>query len=71
VHETKTRVEYKISVKSTFASSLFANQVVIKIPTPTNAARAVISVPIGKAKYNSGENALVWKYVFRWRFACL
>ncbi len=61
VNESRTRVEYKVSVKSTFSASLYANNVIVRIPTPSNAARAVISVPVGKAKYNSGENALVWK----------
>jgi AP-2 complex subunit mu-1 len=61
VNEFKTRVEYKVVVKSNFSAKLFANNVVIKIPTPPNAAKANIQVPIGKAKYAPAENALVWK----------
>ncbi|KAI3648442.1 hypothetical protein MP228_006296 [Amoeboaphelidium protococcarum] len=61
VNEQKSKVEYKIAVKSLFNASLFATGVVIKIPTPPNSAKATISVPIGKAKYQSGENCLQWK----------
>jgi AP-2 complex subunit mu-1 len=35
--------------------------VVIKIPVPTNAANAKISVGRGRAKYEPGERALVWR----------
>lgn len=61
VSEGKTKVEYKVAVKATFSPTLHATNVVIRIPTPPNSARAIISVPAGKAKYASGENALVWK----------
>jgi AP-2 complex subunit mu-1 len=61
VNEFKTRVEYKVSVKALFGANLFASNVVIKIPTPPNCARANIVVPIGRAKYAAGENAIVWK----------
>ena len=62
VNEYKTRVEYKVAVKSLFAGQLFASNVVIKIPTPPNCAKANITVPVGRAKYAAGENCLVWKY---------
>lgn len=61
VNESKLKTEYKISVKSLFNSQLFASNVVIKIPTPPNCAKANIVVPTGKAKYAAGENAIVWK----------
>lgn len=51
VNELKTRVEYKIAVKSYFSPSLHATGVVIKIPTPPAASKANISVSVGKAKY--------------------
>jgi hypothetical protein len=44
-----------------FSAQLNAQSVVIKIPTPSSAAKANIAVPVGRAKYASGENAIVWK----------
>ena len=61
VQEFKTRVEYKIAIKSCFAQSLHAKNVVIRIPTPPNTAKAIISVGTGRAKYAAGENCLLWK----------
>lgn len=62
VHEIgKTRVEYKILVKANFSNKLYANNVVIKIPTPLNTAGTAMRVTTGKAKYVPAENAIVWK----------
>ncbi|RUS34841.1 Mu homology domain-containing protein [Jimgerdemannia flammicorona] len=58
----KSRVEYKINVKANFSPKLYANNVIIKIPTPLNAARVEVKVnSSGKAKYVPAENAIVWK----------
>lgn len=57
----KNRVEYKILVKANFSNKLYANNVVIKIPTPLNAAGTSTRVTTGKAKYVPAENAIVWK----------
>ncbi|KAL1919077.1 uncharacterized protein VTP21DRAFT_2458 [Calcarisporiella thermophila] len=57
----KTRVEYKIRVKANFPSKLHASNVVIKIPTPLNAAKVDAKVTMGKAKYTPAENAIIWK----------
>ena len=61
VTESKSTVDYKITVKSCFTGSIYAQGVVIRIPAPGNTNKATISVPIGKAKYAAGENAIVWK----------
>lgn len=57
----KTRVEYKVLVKANFSNKLYANNVVIKIPTPLNTAGTSTRVTTGKAKYVPAENAIVWK----------
>ncbi|KAJ9090170.1 clathrin associated protein complex medium subunit, variant 3 [Entomophthora muscae] len=57
----KTRVEYKILVKANFSNKLYANNVVIKIPTPLNTSGTSTRVTTGKAKYVPAENAIVWK----------
>ncbi|KAK9708191.1 clathrin associated protein complex medium subunit, partial [Basidiobolus ranarum] len=57
----KTRVEYKIQVKANFSPKLYANNVVLKIPTPLNTAGTNIRVSAGKAKYVPAENCIIWK----------
>ncbi|KAF9165392.1 hypothetical protein DFQ27_005555 [Actinomortierella ambigua] len=57
----KSKVEYRIVVKANFSSKLYANNVVLNIPTPLNAASVNCSVNAGKAKYVPAENAMVWK----------
>ncbi|POY70590.1 hypothetical protein BMF94_6368 [Rhodotorula taiwanensis] len=57
----KSRVEYTVHVKSMFPAKLSANNVVIKIPTPLNAASVDCKVGLGKAKYVPAENMIVWK----------
>ena len=58
---SKTRVEYKISVKALFSAKILAQNIVIRIPTPTNTASTKIIVSSGKAKYVGSENCMVWK----------
>lgn len=56
-----TRVEFKISVRSNFSNKIFAQNIIIKIPTPLNTASTKINVNGGKAKYAGGENCFTWK----------
>jgi AP-2 complex subunit mu-1 len=58
---SKTRVEYKVSVRSLFNAKILGQNVVLKIPTPTNTANTKIVVSAGKAKYVGSENCIVWK----------
>jgi len=57
----RSRVEYEVQVKGTFSPKLFATHVILKIPTPKNAAKCVFNPSLGKAKYNPGQNAIIWK----------
>ncbi|KAJ3333460.1 hypothetical protein HDU91_002927, partial [Kappamyces sp. JEL0680] len=57
---TATKVEFKISVRSNYSSKLFAQNMIIKVPTPLNTASTRIQVNGGKAKYVGGENCFVW-----------
>ena len=59
----RTRVEYKVVVKATFANTLAANNVKIFIPTPTNTAAVRTREAAGKAKYKPGDNGIIWKCV--------
>ncbi|KAK6092977.1 clathrin associated protein complex medium subunit [Batrachochytrium dendrobatidis] len=56
-----TRVEFRVAVKSLFSSKVYAQNIIIKIPTPLNTASTKINVTAGKAKYNGAENCMVWK----------
>ncbi|KAJ1549266.1 hypothetical protein HK096_000252, partial [Nowakowskiella sp. JEL0078] len=57
----KSRLEYKVSVRSHFSTKIFAQNVVLKIPTPPNTSNTVINASVGKAKYVGSENCIVWK----------
>ncbi|KAJ3415311.1 hypothetical protein HDV05_005181 [Chytridiales sp. JEL 0842] len=61
VNELSNVVEYKISIRALFDSKIFAQNVVIKIPTPPNTASAKTNLTAGRAKYVGSENAIVWK----------
>ncbi|KAJ3288185.1 hypothetical protein HK104_008287 [Borealophlyctis nickersoniae] len=58
---SKTSVEFKVAVRSQFSNKVYAQNVVIKIPVPTNTSGAKIIVTAGRAKYVGSENCLVWK----------
>ena len=61
---SNSRVEYKLLLKAQFPAQVFAQSLVLRIPTPTNTASAKISVTGGKAKYVGSDHCLVWKYGF-------
>eukprot|EP00457_Paulinella_chromatophora_P008223 gb/GEZN01008253.1/.p1 GENE.gb/GEZN01008253.1/~~gb/GEZN01008253.1/.p1 ORF type:complete len:435 (+),score=59.31 gb/GEZN01008253.1/:23-1327(+) len=61
VEHGKGRVEYDVTVKGNFSNQLFGTNVLITVPTPSNAAKSQIHVGMGKAKYNPAKNAIVWK----------
>lgn len=57
----KTHVDYKIVVKSQYASRTVATDVVLKIPAPPNATKTNSKVNRGKVKYKAGQNCLEWR----------
>lgn len=59
----KSKIEYRILIKANFSSKLYANNVVLNIPTPLNTAGVTCSASAGKAKYVPADNSIVWKYV--------
>ena len=61
IEESALRVTVNIKVMSNFSKLLNANNVVIKIPAPTNTARANITTATGRAKYEAESRALVWR----------
>lgn len=61
IEVSKNRMEFKVSVRSQFTSKIFAQNVQLKVPVPTNTSGAKCLVTAGKAKYVGSENAIVWK----------
>ena len=57
----KSKVEYSIAIKANYGSKLFATNVIVRVPTPLNAARITERVSQGKAKYEPEQNNIVWK----------
>lgn len=58
---SKTKIEYQIAVKGNFAAKLYGTNVIVRIPTPLNAANVICRVTQGKAKYEPSENCIVWR----------
>jgi len=59
--EGKTRLTVNLKVTADFPDDKKALNVIIKIPMPPTAASAKITVGKGRAKYEPGERALVWR----------
>ena len=57
----RTRLEANVRIRSVYSDKLFAIVLKVKIPVPPTTARATINVTSGKAKYDAGQNALIWK----------
>ncbi|RMZ83794.1 hypothetical protein DV738_g1009, partial [Chaetothyriales sp. CBS 135597] len=56
-----TRVEYSIAIRANYGAKLFATNVVVRIPTPLNAAKITERTTQGKARYEPESNCIVWK----------
>lgn len=58
---SKTRVEIKITVKSTFSRTLVGTHVKVKVPVPKNTAVVKARAQTGRAKYYPEHEAIIWK----------
>lgn len=61
VEQGKTKLLVNLKVTADFPEELRANNVIIKIPVPHTTATAKITIDRGRAKYEPGERALVWR----------
>lgn len=61
VEQGKTKLVANLKVSADFPEDKKATGVVIRIPMPPTAANAHISVDRGRARYEPGERALVWR----------
>mmetsp|Transcript_20261 Transcript_20261/g.25598 ORF Transcript_20261/g.25598 Transcript_20261/m.25598 type:complete len:427 (+) Transcript_20261:75-1355(+) len=57
----QNRLSINMKVIASFASTLFATHVVVKIPVPKNTAKTKIKTSFGRAKYEPETHAIVWR----------
>jgi len=58
----RSRLECSVKIKGIFERSITAQNVVVKIPTPKNTAKATIrNIGAGRAKYEPQQNAIIWR----------
>jgi len=56
------RIEFSVKVRSIFEATNYANNVVIKIPVPSNTASVkVFSAGNGKGKYEPDKSSIFWR----------
>lgn len=60
VEKGRARVEYEVSIKSNFDSKTLAQDVIIRLPCPTNAAKHNFKVIDGKTKYDAKKHCIEW-----------
>ncbi|KAL6726424.1 hypothetical protein Aduo_008394 [Ancylostoma duodenale] len=58
---SKSKLELKVVLKAEYKQNLVGQKIEVRIPTPPNTCGATLLCMKGKAKYKSGENAIVWK----------
>ena len=56
-----TSIDVDLTVKSLFEKLLFAQEIVIRIPVPSNATNVKCHTNVGKAKYESNKGAIMWR----------
>jgi AP-2 complex subunit mu-1 len=62
IQETdKSRVSITLKTTANFNNKLFANNFVVKIPTPPNTAKCKVNVGTGRAKFEPDQRAIVWR----------
>jgi AP-2 complex subunit mu-1 len=59
--ESRTKLMLNLKIHADFSDDRKATSVVIKFPVPTSTASAHIEVSRGRARYEPGERAIVWR----------
>ena len=57
----KSKVEYTVHLKANFDPKLMGTDVILRIPTPPTTTSVKCEVAVGKAKWISSENVVLWK----------
>lgn len=58
---SKTKMEIKIIVKSTFKPQLISSKTEVRIPMPPSTSEVTPTVSRGRAKWKKSDNCIVWK----------
>jgi AP-2 complex subunit mu-1 len=61
INEYDKKIEVRIKLKSIFDKTIFANNVVVKVPCPSNTALANTVAGIGRAKYEAEHHGIMWR----------
>lgn len=56
------RVSLNLKISSRYSSESMASSVILKVQIPSGIGKQYIKSSQGKAKFNSSENAIVWKF---------
>lgn len=59
--KTGNKMEYKIKMRAEFESSNSAENIELKIPIPVETSKKNLNPGVGKAKYESDQNAIIWR----------
>ena len=59
--KTGSKMEYKIKMKTEFESTTSAENIELKIPIPDATIKKNTNCGVGKAKYESDQNSIVWR----------
>lgn len=58
----RNRVECSVKIKALYEKSIFATNVVIRVPCPRSTAKGTVqNLGVGKAKYEPSQQAIVWR----------
>lgn len=57
----KSKMEIKVVLKADFKPNLIGQKIEVRIPVPPHTSGVSVICMKGKAKYKSGDNAIVWK----------
>jgi len=58
---SKTKMDIKVIVKSTFRPQLMSSKTEVRIPMPPSTSEVTPNVSRGRAKWKKSENCIVWK----------
>ncbi|GMS89050.1 hypothetical protein PENTCL1PPCAC_11225, partial [Pristionchus entomophagus] len=58
---SKSKMEIKVVLKADFKPNLIGQKIEVRIPVPPHTSGVSVICMKGKAKYKSGDNAIVWK----------
>jgi AP-2 complex subunit mu-1 len=59
----QNKIEIRVCVSAVFDAKLAASPLILKIPLPANSANVEIETSVGKGKYVSEQNSVLWEII--------